>query len=204
MKKLLVFCLCTVFLFLTAGCRSATEQTVAETAVDTQLVEMIGKPKDEAVKALALSEDMNKEQAGVYVKEMLWCGLLMETEIGFYEDALSAAIAKATFADDADFAELGHSCLDALEKQFHAPYGYMELDLTTGSTVSTDVIADRDTAFSLLAETENGGFGYRYSLSGENDGTGDNGPYVEICFTRYAQEPDRIRVTIAVQTLQFR
>ena len=97
---------------------------------------------------------------------------------------------------DADFEEFGRNCIAAMEEQFGAPYGYWEIDFNT--ITRTEEIASIDTALSMLSEIDEGGFAYRYSVIGENDGTGDNGPYVDITFMRYSHDPDNVRIIFSV------
>ncbi|MBO5252992.1 MAG: hypothetical protein J6C51_03500 [Clostridia bacterium] len=197
MKKLFCVLMCAVLLLGFVGCGDETEENTVVTAVDTRIVEAVSLPREEALQVLGLTdENETGSTSSVHDVEMSWCGMMMKTEIGFFEGKFNAAIGTATFPYDADFEELGRSCLAALEEQFNMPYGYHEIDYNAYS--GTEEIASADTAFAWLSETEDGGFEYRYSLTGENDGTGDNGPYVNITFMRYAQEPDNVRVIISV------
>ncbi len=190
--------MCAVLLLSFAGCGTQTEENTAVTAVDTRIVEAVSLPREEALQVLGLTdENETGSTSSVHEVEMSWCGLMMKTEIGFFEGKFSAAIGTATFPYDADFEALGRSCLTALEEQFGTPYGYWKVDFQ--SLEGTGEIASLDAAFSLLSEMEDGGFQYRYSVTGENDGTGDNGPYVDIAFMRYAQEPDNVRITFSVR-----
>ena len=197
MKKLFCVLMCAVLLLGFAGCGAEMEQNTTETAVDARIVEAVSLPRDEALQVLGLTdENETGSTSSVYETEMSWCGMVMKTEIGFFEGKSNAAIGTASFPYDAEFEELGRSCLAALEEQFNMPYGYHEIDYT--AYTGTDEVAPADAAFALLSEKEDGGFEYRYSLSGKNDGTGDNGPYVNITFMRNAQEPENVRITVSV------
>lgn len=197
MKKLFCILMCAMLLLSFAGCGAAMEQNTAETAVDTRIVEAVSLPRDEAMQVLGLTdENATGGASSVHVVEMSWCGMMMETEIGFFEGKFSNAIANATFSYDADFEEFGRNCIAAMEEQFGAPYGYWEIDFNT--ITRTEEIASIDTALSMLSEIDEGGFAYRYSVIGENDGTGDNGPYVDITFMRYSHDPDNVRIIFSV------
>ena len=183
------------------GCAQKMETVEWETAVDERIVETIGGPRADAVKALGLTdEDLVDGQSSFYSAELTWCGMPMETEIGFWEDVFNAAIGKATFTYDESISELIPRCLAMLEEQFNAPYKYMTID--GNSAMGTDVIPDPDEALTALEETDDGGIGYRYSVSGENGGTGDEGPYVDVMFMRYKEEPGMIRITFSVNNLE--
>lgn len=188
-------------MLVTVGCSAGTEQGEVGSAVDERIVEMIGGPRADALKALGLTdEDLVDGQSSIYAAELTWCGMPMETEIGFREDAFNAAIGEATFTYDESIAELIPHCLVMLEEQFNAPYKYTMYE--EGSAVGTYEIPNLDEALAVLDESENGGISYRYSVSGENGGTGDEGPYVDIMFMRYKQDPGMIRFIFTVNNFE--
>ena len=198
MKKLICLLLCMVLLF--AGCG----QTAAA-AVDKKLAKGVGQPQKEMMRKLDLSEDNVSEMSpSVYVKELNWCGKPVKTEFGFLEGALFAAIATETLPDNADTEQRMNDCLAMFEEQFNAPYSYHQVDLSTNENLGTPDVPDTETALAWLAETENGGVSFRYSLSGDNDGTGDTGPYAEIGFTKYKEDPNNIRIAYKVTGLLIR
>lgn len=197
-KKLICLLLCVILLL--AGCGQN-----AVPAVEKSLVEGIGQPQDEAMKKLGLSEDNVSEMSSmVYVKELNWCGHPLETEFGFLEGALFAALASETLPDSADTEQRITDCLAMFEEQFNAPYSYHTVDLSTNENLGVNAAPDIAEALAEFKETENGGVSFRYSLSGENDGTGDNGPYAEIGFTKYKEDPGNIRVAYKVTGLLFK
>ena len=205
MKKAICMVLCAVLLLLPAGCAPSMEQTELTDAVDARLVEAIGKPKAEVLSTFGLTEEDHSEAwPSMYVKEFNWYGMPMESEIGFSQDMCSTISAKATLPDDENTLKLMKDCLAMLENQFNAPYRYDYIDLYGEDSLSTYELPDRETLFETFSESTNGGVGFRYSLSGENDGTGTNAPYVDVSFMKLESEPGNIRITTTLRDVMIK
>lgn len=205
MKKMLCVLMCAVLLLTFAGCGTSTEQNTAQTAVDTRIVEAIAKPQAEVMTAFGLTEEDTSEMwPGVYVTELNWYGMPMETEFGFFEDVCVSASAKAALPDDENTLKLMQDCLTMLENQFNAPYRYDYIDLYGEDSLSTSELPDRETVFETFSESTNGGVGFRYSLSGEHDGTGTKAPYVDVSFLRLESEPGNIRITTTLRDVMIK
>ena len=107
-------------------------------------------------------------------------------------------------SDDENTLNLMQDCLTMLENQFNAPYRYDYIDLYGEDSLSTYELPDRETLFETFSESTNGGVGFRYSLSGENDGTGTNAPYVDVSFMKLESEPGNIRITTTLRDVMIK
>lgn len=198
MKKSICVLLSVVLLCIGAGCVPDMEKVEWTAAVDERIVESIGAPTAEALETLGLTEENKSE--GCYTAEFVWCGMPMDTLFGFYDGVFSTVEAKGIFADDENAETVIRDSLTMLEEQFNAPYRFTAQDIEEGGMAVYEV-PDMETILETLANADNGGVELRYSLSGENSGTGSDGPYVDAIFLKFKNEPGQIRVIFSVQRL---
>lgn len=157
MKRAMVILLCTLLLAL-AGCAAPCEP-----AIDEKLLEVFGKPGEEAVKVLGLTNEMAFGD-GLYVKEYNWCGLPMQMElcVEYGGDGIfGSAVAYTTLADDAASVQTLRACAEQLVEQYGAPFAVRlcrEVS-DTAQDVTEEVFdaARMDVYFAYLADAETGG-----------------------------------------------
>ena len=73
--------------------------------------------------------------------------------------------------------------------------------MTGGSTSARREIPDEETFFKVLSETTNGGVGFRYNLAGEEVGTEENAPYVDVLFMKLESDPGQIRISTTLRDI---
>ena len=201
MKKTVSLFLGVLMLFCVfTGCAQKMETVEWETAVDERVVDSMGKPRDEVMELFGLSEEEKSEDwPSLYVSELVWCGLPMNTEFGFTEKLCNTVIAKATLEDAEETEVLLRKCLELLEAQFNAPYRYTDYDFTEGGSLSIYEVPEPDAAFETFRGKDNGAICFRYSLTGENGGTGTDGSWLDIYFEKFENDPENVTVMINLQ-----
>ena len=179
-------------LLLCVGC-AGQNKAADTTAVDKTLLEAFGKPGDEAVKALGLTDEM-QIQEGHYVCEYKWCGLPMETELGMNfggTGVFGYVAAEGLFEDNADTVKTARMCFDKFAAQLGDPYAYIAFRETKLLEKTAYDPAQLDAYFDQLASGGTGdGIQFRFSLMGKNDRLSDDSSYLDC----YFQKPEYGRI----------
>lgn len=204
MKKvlLLVTALC---LLVVSGCTPAENTASGQSgaAVDAALVSAIGQPREEAIEALGLTEDMiwQTPEGPGYVKKYNWCGRDLDTYLYFPKNGTPNMF---LVIEDIPYGEDAKAYAEDCTKQFMAQFGTpmacsknrdghnekREYYEGVEAEMLEDLFAESDGNFSEYSARS-----FRFPLTEESTGAS---MYTECGFYRLASDPEHLRVRLTV------